>query len=328
MLIHLQKDSFETPLTKRCPRCNEAKSANAFYKDKSKPNGLSTYCKSCSKIKERTRYEEEKPLILDNHKKAYAALSTEKKAAKQQKCREYGKKQRLKNGYELRKKATDYREKNRLQDRENKRKYREKNRKLLRENAKVYNNSDHGKERKKAFHEKNPTYQKEYSTKHYEENTTTYSLNAQKNYQKNKPKRLKDAGDYRRTHRKETNATKAARKAAIRADEKLLSKKEKKDIAAFYAQAGKIDYEIDHIIPIIPKKKIGRHCLSNLQVIPAKLNLKKHVKIDKFTNHPLGICCIPYFEGITEEHLRKLLGKDAEFYDFSFSLPTHQVKPT
>lgn len=40
---------------KRCTKCGKYKKNNAFYKDKTKKNKLSTYCQVCSKVKERTK---------------------------------------------------------------------------------------------------------------------------------------------------------------------------------------------------------------------------------------------------------------------------------
>ena len=42
--------------TKHCTRCKEEKSASEFYPDQSKKDGLSTYCRACSKVDSRRRY--------------------------------------------------------------------------------------------------------------------------------------------------------------------------------------------------------------------------------------------------------------------------------
>ena len=39
--------------TRKCPHCQTVKSLDDFYKWKSKPNGLSTYCKTCENYKSR-----------------------------------------------------------------------------------------------------------------------------------------------------------------------------------------------------------------------------------------------------------------------------------
>lgn len=39
-----------TDATKRCPRCQQSKSAESFSRNRSQPDGLCTYCKDCAKL--------------------------------------------------------------------------------------------------------------------------------------------------------------------------------------------------------------------------------------------------------------------------------------
>lgn len=184
-------------------------------------------------------------------------------------------------------------------------KYRESNRDRLRIAAKEYNNSEEGKSRGKDWRAKNPekiiTYRQEY----YQDNIEKISEKSAQYYEKN-PERVRARVNNRRiTEPKKVNAEKAAGKAWRRSEEKLLSREERRDITAFYKYASKIGCQIDHIIP---REKKGRHCLSNLQAIPATLNQQKSTKIWSFTRYPQKICCMPYYEGIKEEHLNTILG--------------------
>ena len=45
---------------KSCSKCRELKDASCFYKDDSKTDRLTSYCKDCSKKKRLTRYEDKK----------------------------------------------------------------------------------------------------------------------------------------------------------------------------------------------------------------------------------------------------------------------------
>jgi 5-methylcytosine-specific restriction endonuclease McrA len=46
----------KTPTTKPCSRCRKTKAADAFYRDKTKPDGLSSYCIECRKKQALTWY--------------------------------------------------------------------------------------------------------------------------------------------------------------------------------------------------------------------------------------------------------------------------------
>ena len=46
-----------TKRTKRCPKCEEIKPKSDFHKDKSKKDGLCSYCKSCIKESDRKYYQ-------------------------------------------------------------------------------------------------------------------------------------------------------------------------------------------------------------------------------------------------------------------------------
>lgn len=47
---HNRRKERTVPTEKCCPRCESVKSASAFYADKTKSDGLSSYCKTCRKF--------------------------------------------------------------------------------------------------------------------------------------------------------------------------------------------------------------------------------------------------------------------------------------
>lgn len=64
---------------KKCIICELIKSHDSFYKDISKSNGLSTYCKECSKIKAGKRYvKTDRPILSDEEKNARKKASKKK----------------------------------------------------------------------------------------------------------------------------------------------------------------------------------------------------------------------------------------------------------
>lgn len=64
-------------MSKRCPRCKKAKSEDQFYKNRSKKDGLRTYCIECEKplIKEYQKNNREK---IKKYKKKYRKENKDK----------------------------------------------------------------------------------------------------------------------------------------------------------------------------------------------------------------------------------------------------------
>lgn len=257
-----------TLLCKVCKHCNIEKMSTEFYYDKSKPEGLSTFCKICSKNRASARYIKKGRLVLTEIERTNRRNTA-------------------------------------------KRKYREKNRSKLRLSAKEYNNSGQGKERGKRWRETHQEEVRVYKVQYYHRNILAIRENHTAYYEKNSDQVKAKVRDRRINEREKVNAEKAAYKAWKRSEEALLSVGERKEITKFYKYAAQNNFEVDHIIP---REKRGKHCLGNLQAISSNLNQKKHTKIGRFTEHPLGICCIPYYEGISDEHLSQVLEPSKNFH--------------
>lgn len=58
-----------SPIYKRCNNCNQEKSPDLFYKDATKYDGLSHFCKECMKQKRHQYYVENKSDVLDRNRK-------------------------------------------------------------------------------------------------------------------------------------------------------------------------------------------------------------------------------------------------------------------
>jgi RNase P subunit RPR2 len=56
---------------KVCPKCEELKNKSCFYKDDSKLDNLSSYCKKCAKEKRMLRYEDNKEKEKKSFKQHY-----------------------------------------------------------------------------------------------------------------------------------------------------------------------------------------------------------------------------------------------------------------
>lgn len=70
----------ETPF-KRCAKCGIEKPMNLFYSDKSKKNGLSSYCALCLSIAKRNRVRNLEPDDRRKARKNYNAANQEKHSA-------------------------------------------------------------------------------------------------------------------------------------------------------------------------------------------------------------------------------------------------------
>lgn len=86
---------------------------------------------------------------------------------------------------------------------------------------------------------------------------------------------------YRQSHKDVINENTALRRA-IKLQAKPGWYEEEKSLIKFLYKTSKefsektgIDYEIDHIIPLISSLVCGLHCISNLQILPAKINSSK-----------------------------------------------------
>lgn len=71
--------------TKFCYKCNENKPLDAFGKNKSKKDGLSTECKFCKKLQDRRYYNENKEKVLESAKN-YRTKNPEKVAQAKVNC--------------------------------------------------------------------------------------------------------------------------------------------------------------------------------------------------------------------------------------------------
>jgi hypothetical protein len=172
-----------------------------------------------------------------------------------------------------------------------------------------HNRSERARARAKKWREENKIYSKAWRQNYYLKNITLIRDKHTAGYIKNFEKIRIAVRNRRINNRIAVNAEKAAYKAKVKAGRLNTSLEEHKAVMAFYKQFPSSMYQIDHIIPL-DKKKGGVHCLGNLQAIPksGNLNQRKSNKIGRFSFHPLGICCLPAFEGIKKEHLEAIHG--------------------
>ena len=156
----------------------------------------------------------------------------------------------------------------------------------------------------KRYRETHKDSNREYKKEWYRKNKIKLAVSMRKNYEENIVKRKLSVKNRRINNRIKVNAEKAAYKARRRALSQNLSKLERIQISALYYYANQKGYHVDHIIPLTLN---GAHCMGNLQVISKTLNLAKHAKVGRFTDHLQGICCIPFFDGLKKEHLNTIL---------------------
>lgn len=106
-------------------------------------------------------------------------------------------------------------------------------------------------------------------------------------YEKNKKRIVKRCKEYQKLNKASHNAYKAEKRALkLNATPKWLSKQQKTAIKLEYqlakwcSEVMLVEYHVDHIIPLKGFKVCGLHVPWNLQVIPAKDNIKKGNKCE------------------------------------------------
>lgn len=117
--------------TKRCPKCDRVLPITQFSEDKSKKDGLRSYCKECAKAYNSDYYQANKDAILKQQAEYYQAS----KEAILKKQAEYHREYYAKNKDAIRKQQAEYRKSHRDDERKRKAEWRAKNN----EKYKAYN---------------------------------------------------------------------------------------------------------------------------------------------------------------------------------------------
>lgn len=123
--------------TKRCPKCNKIKSIDAFYKNKSRKDGHSAWCKACD----------------NTNNKKYVQNNREH-------MREYERYEYYKNHEDHKRRRKEYVDKNKEKVKQKQKEYYQKNREQILEYSRLYN---------QANKEKIRTRNKEYYESHKED---------------------------------------------------------------------------------------------------------------------------------------------------------------
>jgi len=102
---------------------------------------------------------------------------------------------------------------------------------------------------------------------------------------RNKEKRNEQARAFKKRNKAQVNAANAFRRASVReATPPWLDAQHKQDIKSLYILAQKFEslfglkYHVDHIVPLNGEGVCGLHVPWNLQILEAKVNLKKSNK--------------------------------------------------
>ena len=189
----------------------------------------------------------------------------------------------------------------------NQRKHRSKHKEKINAKGRGYNNRPERKVKSKIFRNEHKEENKIYQRFWYLKNKEKASIRMRKNYQENKEERKLSVKMRRLNKRIKVNSEKLVYKVRKRTHTPKMSKQEKKCINELYFYASLMGYHVDHIIPL---SLGGLNCLGNLQAVSVGLNLRKSTKVGRFTDNLQGICCVPFFEGLKEDHLNVILTLD------------------
>jgi 5-methylcytosine-specific restriction endonuclease McrA len=160
-------------------------------------------------------------------------------------------------------------------------------RKLHAESVKRY--TDRNKEKRKIYFDKwyseNKQVHRAIGKSWANKNKETVKKIQKRYYEKNKSKILKTSKEWNKKNPEKYRLLKRTiegrRRARINQNSKNLTKNQNKIIKCFYEQAQRMEsrlgikFHVDHIVPIALG---GMHTPTNLQVLPASLNVKKHAR--------------------------------------------------
>ena len=275
---------------KFCSKCGEEKPLDKFHKDVSAKTGVTAQCKEC------VLGYPEKPTPRDGHKfcskcgkeKTLDKFSNRKNGiyGKRAKCRKCGRK--VKRKYMLKHKgyfqvlAAIYYEENKdeiaeknairyLLNQDLVLKYKEDNKERISENGKIYQAKNRDKLK---------SWNKEY--------TTFYSDRFYNYRQERKDKTSAYNKVWLFNNKGHVNARQARRRAFKK--EATPAWSETIEINLLYKKAAEMiksgrPVHVDHIVPLQSNVVCGLHCLDNLQILDAEVNMRKSNKWDLDANH-------------------------------------------
>lgn len=231
---------------KKCSKCGEEGCLSEFYNNKSRKDGKSDWCKSCSKIYKKRRYDN---VIKDEEykrKKADARRKNhlERKEHYNQLAREYNKnnKEKINN-----RSKTYYKE----------------NRDKIRNNANEYYNNNKGKVclKKKEYYENNKHYFNRLSREYWKNNKEEIAKYKKKYYENNK------SYYNERSQARKRNLNVASLGGVYR-----------EETIKIYKEARARELTVDHIWPIKGESWCGLHVPWNMQLISLHENDCKNNK--------------------------------------------------
>lgn len=133
-----------------------------------------------------------------------------------------------------------------------------------RQKVKYHDNPKAAKDRKQRWDELNPNYHKEHSIQYYHSN---------------KREKLKYSKKWRQENRSAVRSHVANRRAAkqnatvIWAEQDQI--KQLYDDCVMLQEVTGIEFQVDHIVPLVHKLVCGLHCIDNLQIITKSENQSK-----------------------------------------------------
>ena len=288
-------------MEKKCGKCKEVKTIEAFNKDRTAKDGLQNNCNTCikkyrqenkEKIKERSKeyYQENKEKIKEKIKKYYQENKEKIKERKKEyyqenkeRSKERSKEYRQENKEKIKERSKEYRQENKEKIKERRKKYRQDNKEKIKKYRQ--DNKEKIKERGKEYYQEN----KERSEKYRQDNKEKISARVKERRATNPMVKMttnlrnRTAAAFRRRGYKKDSKT----MEMLGVEWEVVSKYiEKKFTPKMNWDNQGTYWHIDHIYPLSLAKdeaELKRLChYTNLQPLEATDNI---VKGNKITEH-------------------------------------------
>jgi hypothetical protein len=288
---------------KQCSLCKEVKDLSFFNKETKSKDGFGSRCRACQKIQFNIFYNDKEGQIFrkkEKERKILLGVKLCKECGLEKNTKCFYKETKKKNGLsawcrDCKDKSTKkWRKNNPEKVQKTKLKHKEKYPQYHVD--RYWEDPEKYKKQSKKWREENPLKVKVIRKKSYDKDPQK-SINRSKKYAKNNPEKIKVRMDrwVRENPEKILMYCAKRRAAKFNAIPSWADEEHDRQIEEIYQLAKELQwlseepFHVDHDIPLQGKNISGLHIPSNLQILPASVNLSKHNKFDQIEHDRINL---------------------------------------